>query len=381
MDRLDQKIKNIVSKNLIEPVDLKQKIKMSLDNERTRPFKELNFMRILGTVCVSILLTTGIVFAGYTAYQKYEKIWKEPKEYNLEIEKPAIISEEEKTNVVSEEEIKQKAIHILEILGYSNEEIKTLDLNRNYTDTSNTYYNLFTTTDYNVGKQIIFNGETGEFNYFLNNDFNSLEHSLTKISEETALKSAKEIFDKLDISLDGYILENTNEEGYKWTITYVKSYNGVIDRNNKLQIVLGKSGDNTIVQSIFTLQNRESENNEFLITEEDAKNIAISKEKELSSIEISSVTVEKSIKQMNTFIYCLENNIEIFSSVKGDDRIRNVWVVEIDHVGGMDNVFKVADSFEGKKSYADKQYYIDATTGEIIGGEDVTWINYSKIEK
>ena len=105
---------------------------------------------------------------------------------------------------------------------------------------------------------------------------------------------------------------------------------------------------------------------------EEAKNIAISKEKELSNIEISNVTVKKSIEKMNTFIYCLENNIEIFSSVKGDDRVRNVWVVEIDHVGGMDNVFKVAEGFDGIKEYADKQYYIDATTGEIIGGKNVT---------
>lgn len=375
MDKLDQKIKNIVSQNLTEPIDFEQKIRRSLDDESKEKFKGLNFMRALCTACAGIVLSTGIVFASYTAY---EKIWKEPREYNVDVEKPAIISEEEKENAVSEEDIKQKAINILEIFGYPNEEIKIADLNRNYTDDSNTYYNLFTTTDYNSGKNITFNGETGEFCYFLDNDFEFSENNLTKISKDIALQSAKEIFDKLNISLDDYIVENVNEVGYKWNISYVKSYNEIVDRNNKIQICLGKINDITKVKSIFILTNREAENNDFIITAEEAKNIAISKEKELSNIEISNVTVKKSIEKMNTFIYCLENNIEIFSSVKGDDRVRNVWVVEIDHVGGMDNVFKVAEGFDGIKKYADKQYYIDATTGEIIGGKNVTTDNYSK---
>ena len=375
MDKLDQKIKNIVSKNLTEPIDFEQKIRRSLDDESKEKFKGLNFMRALGTACAGIVLSTGIVFASYTAY---EKIWKKPREYNVDVEKLAIISEEEKENAVSEEDIKQKAINILEIFGYPNEEIKIADLNRNYTDDSNTYYNLFTTTDYNSGKNITFNGETGEFCYFLDNDFEFSENNLTKISKDIALQSAKEIFDKLNISLDDYIVENVNEVGYKWNISYVKSYNEILDRNNKIQICLGKINDITKVKSIFILTNREAENNDFIIMAEEAKNIAISKEKELSNIEISNVTVKKSIEKMNTFIYCLENNIEIFSSVKGDDRVRNVWVVEIDHVGGMDNVFKVAEGFDGIKEYADKQYYIDATTGEIIGGKNVTTDNYSK---
>ena len=375
MDKLDQKIKNIVSQNLTEPIDFEQKIRRSLDDESKEKFKGLNFMRALCTACAGIVLSTGIVFASYTAY---EKIWKKPREYNVDVEKPAIISEEEKENAVSEEDIKQKAINSLEIFGYPNEEIKIADLNRNYTDDSNTYYNLFTTTDYNSGKNITFNGETGEFCYFLDNDFEFSENNLTKISKDIALQSAKEIFDKLNISLDDYIVENVNEVEYKWNISYVKSYNEIVDRNNKIQICLGKINDITKVKSIFILTNREAENNDFIITAEEAKNIAISKEKELSNIEISNVTVKKSIEKMNTFIYCLENNIEIFSSVKGDDRVRNVWVVEIDHVGGMDNVFKVAEGFDGIKKYADKQYYIDATTGEIIGGKNVTTDNYSK---
>lgn len=375
MDNIDQRIKNIVSQNLTEPIDFEQSIRRSFEDKSKREFKKLNFISIFGAVCASIVLTTGIVFASYTVY---EKIWKEPIEYNLEVEKPAIISVEEKLNTVSEEEIKQKAIKILEIFGYPNEEIKIADLNRNYTDDSNTYYNLFTTTDYNTGKNIIFNGETGEFRYFLDNDFELLENNMDKISKDIALQLANEIIDKLNISLNDYIVETANEIGYNWSITYVKSYNEIIDKNNKIQICLGKSDDITKVKSIFILMDREAENNDFIITDKEAINIAVSKEKELSNVEFSNVTVKKSIEKMNTFIYCLENNIEIFSSVKGDDRVRNVWVVEIDHVGGIDNVFKVAEGFDGIKEYADKQYYIDATTGEIIGGKNVTTDNYSK---
>lgn len=39
---------------------------------------------------------------------------------------------------------------------------------------------------------------------------------------------------------------------------------------------------------------------------------------------IIQITAEKSIEKMNTFVYCLENNIENQASIKTEDRIRNV---------------------------------------------------------
>lgn len=75
---------------------------------------------------------------------------------------------------------------------------------------------------------------------------------------------------------------------------------------------------------------------------------------------------------MNTYIYKLENNINIINSAdnniyKIDNVIRNVWIIKLEHK--KDNYFLEYDSFENYKKYADKYYYVDVTTGEIIGGK------------
>ena len=72
---------------------------------------------------------------------------------------------------------------------------------------------------------------------------------------------------------------------------------------------------------------------------------------------------------MNTFIYCLENNIENQSSIKIEDRIRNVWVIKIEHEKTPQNTDETLSDMEYVKEYMSKKYFIDATTGEIIGGE------------
>lgn len=76
---------------------------------------------------------------------------------------------------------------------------------------------------------------------------------------------------------------------------------------------------------------------------------------------------------MNIFIYALENNITNENGeYQIDDISRNVWVVEIKHT--KDNKPKDAELETVKKLY-DKKYFIDATTGEIIGGEQAEYFN------
>ena len=70
---------------------------------------------------------------------------------------------------------------------------------------------------------------------------------------------------------------------------------------------------------------------------------------------------------MNMFIYCLENNLTNENGeMKIEDISRNVWVVNIEH--NKDSKPKDA-MLETVKNLYNKKYYIDVTTGEIIGGE------------
>ena len=70
---------------------------------------------------------------------------------------------------------------------------------------------------------------------------------------------------------------------------------------------------------------------------------------------------------------CLENNITNENGeIKTDDITRNVWVVDVKH--NKETKPKDAEIETVKKLY-NKKYYIDATTGEIIGGEQSEYFN------
>lgn len=365
MDNIDTKIKDILSRELTEPMDYEQKIRSSLCIENSN--KSLGFIfKVIFKAIMALLFTTGVAFAGHTLY---EKIWKEPKETNILEEKP--ISEEEKTKIVSEDEVKQKAIQLFEIFGYQKEDIKIENLVRNRSDDSNTIYNLSTVDD-SSKKYFTFCGETGEFSYFLNDNFSKIENSLQKISKDSAISYAKEIFNKINVNLDSYEVENYNEfDNHEWSINLSKNYNGIYNNYDTFYISFGILSNKVIVHSISTPTFKDkSENNDTIITKEEAINIATQKEKEFSSLEISNISAEKGIKQMNSFIYCLENNIEDISSMKSDDRIRNVWIVSIKHPYTNEDLFNNFN-FHGVKCYFNKRYFIDVSTGEIIGGERI----------
>lgn len=372
MDKYEKIIADIVNKKIKTPSSYQNVIQTTLFNENVTNNNKLK--KVLATSCVGIILTSSIVFAGYTIY---EKVWKEPIKYDITQEKPAVISDEEKEQLISEDEIKLKATTLLKELGYDNKEIKKIDLNRSYSNESNSYYALYTEDEYNqansnknIGININFNAETGDFEYFINNDFDELTNSLEIISKETAIDMAKNTLNNIGYSTDAYEIKSyDNINGNEWNICFSRSYNGIYNRYDEFQINFGVINNHIVVKSINGLVNDKFENNEFTISEEEAKNIAQNKENEFSNQPIINVTAEKSIEKMNTFIYCLENNIEDQSSIKIEDRIRNVWVIKIEHEKTPQNTDETLSDMEYVKEYMSKKYFIDATTGEIIGGE------------
>lgn len=375
MDNIDKNIKKILSKNLKEPDYFEQHIRNSFVKKNKN--KYFYKIRMIISILGSLLLFGSVVYAGYNMY---EKVWKEPRKYNVNEEKPPIISEKEKQQYVTEEIIKEKANKFLAITGYPYKEIKKIEIKRSYEDNSNAYYSTITENEYhnntrNIGIYLDFNADTGKLEYFLNNDFeyDGINDQLENITESQAINFSKQILNELEWNLDEYEIKTCKmEKNNEWRVEYSKSYNGIYNINDSISIFLGAINNRPIIESISIYIDNAFENNDISITEDEAINIATNKEKALSNIEITNVSAEMGIRKMNTFIYCLENNIEDFSSVKPEDKIRNVWVVEIKHAGGMENIFKIAEGFYGLKQYSDKKYYVDNTTGEIIGGEYIT---------
>lgn len=372
MEAYENFIYETLRKEISTPQSYKRAIKTALYKDK----KEIknNFKRVVLAACGGIILTTGIAFAGYTVY---EKVWKEPRSYDVNQEKPAIISEEEKSELVTEDEIKEKAKEILKDFGYPNKEIKKIDLNRSYDDNLNSYYAVYTEDEYsipnsnkNIGITINFNSETGEFIYFLNNDFDEIKSNLEKISEEEAMKLCIDLLTKIGYPVDSYEIKSCeNKDENEWVISYSRSYNGVYNRYDEFQIAFGKLNGNIIVESVNGLMENNFENNEYIISEEEAIDIAKAKEEEFSSEPIINIIANKSIEKMNQFVYCLENNIENQTSVRTENRIRNVWVVKIEHEKEPKNKDNTLSNIESVKRYMSKKYFIDGTTGEIIGGD------------
>ena len=91
MDKYEKIITDIVNKKIKTPSSYQNVIQTTLFNENVTTNNKLK--KVLATSCVGIILTSSIVFAGYTIY---EKVWKEPIKYDITQEKPAVISDEEK---------------------------------------------------------------------------------------------------------------------------------------------------------------------------------------------------------------------------------------------------------------------------------------------
>ena len=84
-----------------------------------------------------------------------------------------------------------------------------------------------------------------------------------------------------------------------------------------------------------------------------------------------NLTIDESVREATH--YCLENNITNENGeIKTGDITRNVWVVDVKH--NKEAKPKDAEIETVKKLY-NKKYYIDAATGEIIGGEQSEYFN------
>ncbi len=151
-----------------------------------------------------------------------------------------------------------------------------------------------------------------------------------------------------------------------WQVSYGKIYDGLIDRNSMFSTCFSVIDGKKIFYMIKGKTDSTFNSNEIILSQEDAIEIAINKEKDFSKLDISEVSAVLSIEKMNLFIYYLENNIENDDVYKIDDVARIVWVVEVKHKKE-ERITRT--DLKTVKEFYNKKYYIDASTGEIIGGK------------
>ena len=381
MDEIDKYIKKIVTKKIEEPPSFEKAIREALYSEKFyKRMRKRKIIKTISTACATIVLTSGVAVGGFIAY---EKVWKEPKQYTYEELKNTIaqseVPEEEKANLISEDDAKNKALEIVNNLGYENQEITKIELNQNKEEyIEKTYYKIETQNNENQNLNIRINAETGELESLEDNNLLANKSNTDEISKDKAIEIANSIYEDIGVDINEYELNycDQNNISYRgngkeiWEVKSNKKYDGIVNPYEELIIDFIINSGEIGIWSINHNQNGKYEKNPEVITEEDAIRIATNKEKELTKNEISKTTVKKGIRKMNDYIYNIENkNMQENNNSnyinQNSSIIRKVWLIEIKHLSNNITTNNVQEFLAGR----DKIYYIDITTGEILGGE------------
>ena len=351
----------------------KLKLDIAISNFEKQELKtpKRSILKMVASFIFAIGITSGLVYATGTVV--CENIWREPKGYKITTE----ISEEEKARCISEEEAEKIANSYLEKIGFTDDEIKKLELSKDYWE-NDKIWNLSSNKIYNIE----INAETGKLNSL------SIPRQSYKtpynfgITKQQARIVAQELFEKYNEDENGeYRLfrlnrnMETDEGSYLWYADFYKKYGELYNFDEAVHI-----GWIPTINALYSLSfSRNSyEENEEKITKEQAIQTAIDKDKQIENEkEILGTTAEIRIRKMNTEIYLREkfkdeyekgtlNMIKIGKNTfklkddaifyKTDERVRKVWCVVIQYDL---NTEYVSSEFT---------YYVDCTTGEIIGG-------------
>lgn len=387
MDEFDKIIKQELSKNIEVPQSFDNKILYSLKNKKNlRQIKISRIIKTIITTIITIIFSTGVAFAGYILH---EKVWKQPTEYNSYEEKENIerekieLSKKGINNILPTENILEKSNRILQSLGYNDRDL-SITLKKSYSAIYNSYYEVKSSNDYFSGIELHFNAEDGNLIYFIDRDIDSNYKIKTDtISVEEAKNIGNKIYSKLELS-NNYKLKSINENSTsinshsrkEWYLKYYMDYDNVLNEYQRLEIRFYINNDDIKISQIaiyddgFTYQN-----NQLVINKDDAINIAKEKDRTISELNIRKIDIGLEIKPINEFVYLQENsfgkddgivkeNSIIYSKYSNEKILRKVWNIKIEYEF---NCIEKELIHNWKEQFG-REYYVDATTGEIIGG-------------
>lgn len=300
-------------------------------------YRKINSNILLNKIATFLIIgifTTGVVYA---ASNYIKNIWKNPKEYNYNESKQVVQKDIDES--MTENEAKQIGLKTLKEMNMEIGNIKNSYLNK---EPSIDKIEWVIETDNDL--EIRINAKNGELYSFSNNRLlNSVNNST--LNEEAAIKVSKEIYDSLSYKKNYEFSCISNLENGKWQADYCIKYGDIYNPYQCVRITFIAESKELVMLNVFDY---DFENNPYEISEEEA--LAIVKNK-YGEENIKTISAKKDIQKMNTIIYQKENETTT-GEYKIDNIVRNIWNVEL----------------KEKKYGFVENYYIDATTGEIIGG-------------
>ncbi|MCI9286476.1 MAG: hypothetical protein HFJ57_00535 [Clostridia bacterium] len=397
MDELDRKLFNDLSEQVEIPIRCEYIIKNALKSRKNKNTIR-NITLIVAKACGIIFLTSGIVFASAKIY---ENVWKEPQKidsfygdnyeydgnelYGIGHTKDIEINEK---NVITKDKAKIKFEAILKKFGYENEKIISIELADNPSDDSL----LYRATTENKFMLDLDAKDTRNFKIFTNVAYKDIENyrgtqeEVQRVVEEICKKQGydlstynhKEI--KFNISqkvyeealLNNVYIEDSPENATIWEIKYNKEHNGIINKYEEITVGIVPE-INELYYFIYT--DKSPQNTDIVVDKEKAKEIALAKEKELNvEHNVKNIDIELDIIKMNGYAYLRKNDyehyyksrttpnypIEKLQYYRVEDNIRQVWRVKLEFEQANNSKYNRENSFT---------YFIDTTTGEVVGGE------------
>ena len=359
----------------------KSRMKIAISNLETEELKKpkRNLAKLVATFILTIGTTAGLVYAGSAVY---EKIWKEPTSYQI----TQGITEEEKAQCISEQEAEKIGNEYLKKVGFSDETIQNITLEKDWKEQENNWY-------MNSQKaSFVIDGKTGNIksatiptrSYTIPENYGITRQEAKKVAYELLEKYKPEnsqgTYELLSLKGNG----NSEADSYIWYAEFYKKYDDLINSAEKVFI-----GWIPTINSLYCLDidNYAYENNEQVISKEEAMEIAKNKDKEINPDgQIKTIQAEIKIEQMNESVFLREKYGEEYESgkwnkekvgesvykikddavfYKTEERVRKVWRVVIEY-----------DKSQTDNSLRYYAYYVDATTGEIIGGEIGSLLTY-----
>ena len=359
----DKIIENIIKKSQI-------KIAVSEFAKEKKEMPKINkISKYVATAIITLGIGTGIVYATGTAI--YDKIWKQPETYKVSNE----ITEKDKENAISEEDARKKAEEYLRKIGLE-DEVNGLVLMKNWQGNDVIW-------DIGFTKGSMIMDSKGNFKSLNIPSYNYKIPYNYGITREEARKTAKELLAKYNPESNNNEYElvslkrnmENDKASYIWYADFYKKYGDMYNMYEKISI-----GWIPTINGLYSLniENSKYEDNEQIITKEEAIKIATERDKKIETRHnIATTEAQIGIDKMNADVVYREKDIENYNKgtinyereengtykikdnaefYKVDNRVRKVWEVKIFY-----DYYKV----DYQVRYV---YYVDATTGEIIGG-------------
>lgn len=386
--------------------EIKEKLKMKIaisqikkEEKKAMNKKEKFVLKNIGIAACVLMSLTGVAFASSKVI---EKVFKEPKKYEsyneileerAEIQGSQEVTQEDEEKAVDMEEATVNANNILNKFGYENQEFVVKELKKNYIMGAELSYFFATDKNLNKGIQVDINAENGKCVGICNKDLLARGIISDPISKEEAIGKSEEIYKTFGLNENEYKLkqiEGGPDEKYDgenpntWLITYAKTYDGAFNYFERLEMYFGiKDGKILLYSAYIKNENVEFSNNEIVISKEDAERIALEEDKKITDNEVDFTITNLEIRQVNSWIYLLEQNGGKYPDFKQEkledgttvtypqyrtveNKVRKVWSVNIHYKKGE------PDSNNDKK-YNSKSIFVDVTTGEVVGGADESY--------